>query len=140
MIISSVEGWSACAREVLASLGERRLVTLSGDLGAGKTSFVQALARELGVKGAVQSPTFSLLRAYVTTHSCYRRLVHIDAYRIEDPREALALDLETELADSRTIVCIEWPENIESALAAWSGNRVSVKISMLEDGSREVVF
>ena len=90
------------------------ILALSGPLGAGKTTFVQHLAKQLGITKAPQSPTFSLLRTYRLPQPVndISRLVHVDAYRIDDEKDLLPLDLDTELRDGKTVMVIEWPERI----------------------------
>jgi len=92
------------------------VVTLSGDLGVGKTTFMQALAQALGVTEIVTSPTFVVMRIYDTNHSQFVRLVHIDAYRFESPEELKPLGLESYLTDPSTLICIEWPERLEASV------------------------
>jgi tRNA threonylcarbamoyladenosine biosynthesis protein TsaE len=81
------------------------VVWLSGDLGTGKTTLVQALARTAGAAPA-RSPTFALVHEYPSPEG---PLVHVDCYRLKHPDEALALDLSTLAARARLLV-IEWPE------------------------------
>ncbi|MDZ4226297.1 MAG: tRNA (adenosine(37)-N6)-threonylcarbamoyltransferase complex ATPase subunit type 1 TsaE [Patescibacteria group bacterium] len=111
------------AREVLTALPHKNTATtlaLMGELGAGKTTFVQALAKELGVEDTVQSPTYVLMKKYQVASSKYQEkfqtLIHIDAYRLEKPKEFAALKPESFLKDPKNLVCIEWPERLEGAL------------------------
>ena len=92
------------------------VITLSGDLGAGKTTFVQAIANHLGVAESVQSPTFVLMKTYSTTSEIFPQLVHIDAYRITDESELAVIHLDEILSQPNTLVCIEWPEHIASVI------------------------
>ncbi len=92
------------------------LLFLSGPLGSGKTTFMQALAKELGIKGVVQSPTFVLMKKYPIDAAGFSRLIHIDAYRLDDPDEFSALMPEEFLTDPRALVCIEWAERVSSVL------------------------
>lgn len=84
------------------------LVALVGDLGAGKTTFVQGIAASLGVGMRVTSPTFAVMHEYPCDHSAIRRLVHIDVYRMHDADELRALALEDERRPD-TVVVVEWP-------------------------------
>lgn len=88
------------------------LVGLSGHLGAGKTAFVKEVAKGLGVKEEITSPTFVIMKIYETKHSRWHRLVHIDAYRLEKREELEVLRLEDVMADPHNLVMIEWPENV----------------------------
>lgn len=109
------------AKEVLSLVKTRdksraTIVTLHGDLGAGKTTFTQALAGELGIKEAVQSPTYVLMKDYPISFGRFTKLIHIDAYRLEKPEEFAALKPETFLSNPENLVVIEWPERVEGQL------------------------
>lgn len=107
------------AKEFIAGLsrGERATVIgLSGELGAGKTSFVQGVAEALGVKEHVGSPTFVLEKRYPLSGASFSTLVHIDAYRLEGEKSAAPLRLGETLADPSNLVFIEWPEHVKDAL------------------------
>ena len=122
-------------QEVLRSLDPARdkshatLIVLRGDLGAGKTTFVQALAAALGVGATVQSPTYVLMKKYdiqgstlespgAKVEPCFTTLVHIDAYRLEHPGEFAALRPREFLHDPTTLVVVEWPERLAGQLPA----------------------
>lgn len=113
------------------------ILTLAGDLGAGKTTLVQALARELGITEVVTSPTFVIMKFYETTNSVFTNLIHIDAYRILDVSELAALNFSNVLQSPHTLVCIEWPERIQSALPKQS-NALSLEVKA--DGSRTIIY
>ena len=107
------------AKDVLAKLAPKNtatIVALVGDLGAGKTTFVQALGKELGVTETMQSPTYVLMKKYQTTNSKFQTLIHIDAYRLENPEEFAALRPGQFLQDPKTLVVVEWPEKVAGAL------------------------
>jgi tRNA threonylcarbamoyladenosine biosynthesis protein TsaE len=95
---------------------EAVVLALSGDLGAGKTTLVQLLARVLGVTGTVTSPTFVVMKQYDTENETFPQLVHIDAYRIEDIDEMRPLGFTSLLTQPGTLVCIEWAERIAALL------------------------
>lgn len=107
-------------RETLAALPrdarEASILTLSGDLGAGKTTFTQALAGVLGVKGRVTSPTFGIMRSYDTADETFTTLIHIDAYRLEGNKDMEALGWENLITNPKNLIVIEWPERIADVI------------------------
>lgn len=100
------------------------IMALSGDLGAGKTTFTQFLASILGVEEAITSPTFVIQKSYQTKHTVspqalhrvFHRLIHIDAYRLEKSEELLKLGFASLLGDPQNLIVIEWPERVEDIL------------------------
>lgn len=104
------------ARALLHQKDKAVVIALKGDLGAGKTTFVQELALQLGVTETVTSPTFTIMKQYQTSHPDFSDLIHIDAYRIEQVDELGPLRFSLLLEQPNTLMCIEWPENIASAL------------------------
>ena len=110
----------SAARKVIRQLSHKTdgatLIVLSGDLGAGKTTFVQALAHELGITDAVQRPTYVLMKSYPISYKELTRLVHIDAYRLNSPHEFAALKPQSFLEDPHALVCLEWPEKAAGML------------------------
>lgn len=111
------------------------VITLEGDLGAGKTTFTQELGRNLGVTEQVTSPTFTIMKQYELDHELFDTLVHIDAYRFESEEEARPLRLEEIFTIPRAIVCVEWPERIPSLIPKTA---TSLTISIIEDEKRLV--
>ena len=93
-----------------------RVIALQGELGAGKTTFAQGFAQALGIKENVLSPTFVLMKIYSLKKSIFRRLVHIDCYRIASPKDLAPLGIKEILKDPRNIVLIEWPERIKKII------------------------
>lgn len=108
---SSAEESHALAEEFARALPADTVLALHGDLGVGKTTFVQGLARGLGVTDPVTSPTFNIFTLY---KGAARTLVHMDAYRLDSDRQLDALMLEDFLV-SPWCLAVEWPEKI----AAW---------------------
>ena len=86
--------------------GRRWLLALTGELGAGKTTFVRGLLRGMGHTGRVRSPTYTLVEPY---HLEGRDVLHLDLYRIGDPGELDFLGI-PDLIDERTLLLVEWPE------------------------------
>jgi len=87
-------------------------VGLSGHLGAGKTAFVKAVARELGIAEEITSPTFVIMKIYNTKNKTFKKLVHIDAYRLDNKEDMAVLALHAHLKENGTLIMIEWPENV----------------------------
>lgn len=104
----------ALARALAGILPVDTVLALHGDLGAGKTTFVQGLALGLGVNEPVTSPTFTLFNVHRGTRA---RLVHLDAYRLDGDAQLDALMLEDFLI-SPWILAVEWPEKIAGWLPA----------------------
>lgn len=88
------------------------VIALVGDLGSGKTTFVQGVAQALGIAESVTSPTFVIQKAYPVSKGGWKHLVHIDAYRFASPTEADVLRLEETLRDPANLVFVEWPERM----------------------------
>ena len=93
------------------------LVTLSGELGAGKTAFTKAVSRVLGVEEAVTSPTFVLEKIYLLPGGqLFKRLIHIDAYRLERGGDLAPLGFDEFMQDAGNLILLEWPEKVADAL------------------------
>lgn len=111
---------NAVAREVLDSCVQKDgavCVALRGDLGAGKTAFTKEIAKLLGVPHEITSPTFVIMKSYeIPAHPFFKKLIHIDAYRIEEDDEMRVLGFGDMLKDPTYLICIEWPEKIENLI------------------------
>ena len=129
--IPSLAGLEAAAEDFLRAIGDRRLVAFYAPMGAGKTTFITAVCKALGVKEyAVSSPTFAIVNEYRTAAG--ESVFHFDFYRIERMEEALDIGLYDYL-DSGALCLMEWPENIEALLPE---ETLRVSISVEPDGSR----
>ena len=123
-----------------ASTSGATLVTLSGELGAGKTTCTQFVAKALEVSDIVNSPTFVIEKIYgVPEHTKapkkFQRLVHIDAYRLQNAHDLAALGFDEVMSHPRTLVILEWPENVLGV-----SEQASAKITLehLSDDSRQI--
>lgn len=92
------------------------VVALVGDLGAGKTAFVQGFAKELGIKKRLPSPTFLIFRNYKLATLNFKLLYHADVYRLDDASELSVIEFDKVLADPENIVLIEWADKIKGIL------------------------
>ncbi len=124
------------AREVIRLAGNRRVICLSGDLGAGKTALVTALVMALGSSDTVSSPTFALIQDYLSDQQDPPVIHHIDAYRLNDLDEALDIGI-LEILDDAAWTFIEWPEILNSVLPE---SRLDIDIQILPDSTREIVI
>ena len=129
------------AREILSRCTQKdtaQVIALSGDLGAGKTAFTKQLASVLGIPEEITSPTFVIMKSYsIPAHTFLKTLIHIDAYRIESDDEMSVLKFDELLKDPANLICIEWPEKIESVLPQ---DIHPVTLALENDGTRVVTF
>ena len=107
----SVDDTQALAAELAAAARPGDIILLAGDLGAGKTTFVQGFGRALGVTEPITSPTFVIVHTYHGTFP----IVHVDAYRLEHLQELLDLGV-GELLDHEGVTLIEWGDVVIRAL------------------------
>lgn len=119
------------------------LVTLSGELGAGKTSFAQGVARALGVTAHVTSPTFVLEKVYElplpapSGNRGFSRLVHIDAYRLEEGAALAPLGFDELMRDPANLVLLEWPERVADALPEAA---CAISLAVAPGGGRTIAY
>lgn len=108
VLCRSAEETQSVAAALAAALPEDMVLALHGDLGAGKTTFVQGLARAWGIAGPVTSPTFAIYAPYRGT----RQLIHVDAYRLDGAGEGDDLLIE-DILESPWSIAVEWPERMK---------------------------
>lgn len=133
IVTGSAAETRALAAELAAALPPDTTLALHGDLGVGKTTFVQGLAQGLGVKEQVTSPTFAIYSVYAGTRA---KLVHLDAYRLENARQLEELLLE-EFLSSPWCLAVEWPEKT----GAWlPDNAWHLTLSIVEGDRHQVVL
>jgi tRNA threonylcarbamoyladenosine biosynthesis protein TsaE len=113
------------------------IVGLSGDLGTGKTAFTKFVAKHLGIKDRVFSPTYVILKKYPIKAKKYKFFFHLDAYRLESEKELLNLGWEEIINNEEHLVFIEWPENVSKAIPATSK---FVYLSSKDNGHRDFKF
>ena len=113
------------------------VVGLYGNLGSGKTTFTQDVARALGIKETITSPTFVIMKRYEINGSRFKYLVHIDAYRLEKSADFDALNLKDTMNDPYNLILIEWAENVEDALPS---NMQKIGFEYLNETDRKLYF
>lgn len=143
-LVRTLEAFTTAAGTFAAGLSPKpegaTLVTLSGELGAGKTAFVKAAAKALGISEDVTSPTFVLLKSYELPRKSedgFARLIHIDAYRLEGGVELAPLHFDEYLAQADNLIMLEWPEKVSDALPVPA---VRVGVEAMPDGARKITY
>ncbi len=107
------------AKKILArsfKFSSASIIGLTGNLGAGKTTFIQGFFKGLGVKKRITSPTFVITKTYNLKTKIYKRIYHIDCYRIQKSQELLKLGFKEIINNPQNIVLIEWAEKIRKLL------------------------
>ncbi|KKT28521.1 MAG: hypothetical protein UW43_C0007G0003 [Candidatus Yanofskybacteria bacterium GW2011_GWA1_44_21] len=105
------------------------VIALEGELGAGKTTFIQGFVSGCGIKEKVKSPTFNILKKYG------ERIYHLDCYRLKDENDLRAFDLKEIFNDSGNIVLIEWAERVSKILP---GNHWKIHIDHISENERKI--
>ncbi len=128
---------NALAARIASTLKSGDILTLHGDLGAGKTTFTKGLAAALGITKTITSPTFAIMNVYElpAEKNGIKTLVHIDAYRLESPDEIITVGAEDYLGEPDTLCVIEWPEKIQTVLDNYE--TIELKFS-LEGNTRTI--
>lgn len=137
------------AKEILQQRPKARavVIALSGELGSGKTTFLQGFAKGLGIKQRILSPTFVLMKRFAPlevngagkknkTHkplTGFGNFYHIDCYRVAEPKEILALGFKEIIANPQNIIAIEWADRIKSILPK---DCLIIKFELLSKGKR----
>lgn len=133
--IQALDDIQQAARRFVETMGDNTVFAFYGKMGAGKTTFIKAICRELGVEDNITSPTFAIVNEYRSDFAG-ELIYHFDFYRIKKLEEVYDMGYE-DYFYSGAVCFIEWPELIEELLP---GNAVTVKIEELEDGSRQVTM
>lgn len=128
--IENLKKIDEAAKSFIEKMDDKKVFAFNGNMGVGKTTFINAVCKMLGVTQIVNSPTFSIVNEYETSSGDI--IYHFDCYRIQKIQEALDLGAE-EYLYSGEYCFIEWSENIAPILPDYL---VNVNISELEDGSR----
>ena len=134
IIIPSLDALDAAAEEFVALMGDETVYAFTGEMGAGKTTFINALCRALGVvDDHTGSPTFAIVNEY-RSDTTAELIYHFDLYRIENLEQAFDIGVEDYL-DSGALCFIEWPDRIDDILP---DDTVRINIEVLPDGGRRL--
>ena len=138
LIIQKIEELGQAVQALLKFANGRKKMVFYGEIGAGKTTFIQALCRHFSITDPVTSPTFSLVNeySYETSEQKEGLVYHLDLYRLKNLQEALDIGIEDYLYDQHYCL-IEWPEIIESLLPP---EVVRIKIELTSDSKRKILF
>ncbi len=138
-ITKTTEQTQKLAAELAISLKQPSVITLQGELGAGKTTFTQGFARGLGIKQKIISPTFIIMRKYDIDVKSKKNNIedfyHVDLYRLENERNIAGTGLLEVINDNKSIVVIEWAEKMGNLLPE---KRIDVTFKYLSEREREI--
>lgn len=132
-LVFSLDKIDQVAQQILGHT-KSKIILFDAPMGAGKTTLIKALAKQLGIDDLTSSPTFSIVNEYHSKTS-NEKVYHFDLYRMEDEEEAYDMGIE-EYLDSSAWCFIEWPEKAENLLA--QEDTSLLKIEILEDGNRRI--
>lgn len=120
------------ARKILMAAPRKTafIIGLNGDLGSGKTTFLQGLARGLGIKAKVNSPTFVIMKKF-------KNFYHFDCYRIQDAKEILALGWQGIIKNPKNIVAVEWANRIKKIMPK---NTLRLKFKFVDKTKRKILM
>ena len=111
-------------------LGKVVVLGLEGDLGGGKTTFLQGFAKGLGIQEKITSPTFVIIKRF-------GRFYHIDCYRIQKPKEILDLGFKKIISDPRNIVAVEWADKVRKIIPK---STIWLKFEFIDKKTRKIVL
>ena len=134
-IIEHLDDLPGIVKEILPILRKAKITTLTGDLGAGKTTLVKEICKQLGINDLVSSPTFSIINEYQDGKGDMK-VYHIDLYRIADEEELTNIGFEDYLY-SGGLVFIEWPQIAEQLLPS---ETIGIHIKIFDNSSRRLIL
>ena len=133
--IKALDAINEAAKEFMAEMGDYTVFAFNGEMGAGKTTFIKALCKELGVEDVTNSPSFAIINEY-RSDTTAELIYHFDCYRLENEMEAEEIGVE-DYFYSGALCFIEWPERITDLLP---DDTVEVDVVEEEDGTRTITL
>ena len=126
------------AKEILKKGPQKEAVVLVlyGNLGGGKTTFLQGFANGLGVKEKILSPTFVILKRFKSNKN-FKNFYHIDCYRLKDSKDILELDFKKLILNPENIIAVEWPEKIKKVLPR---KAIRIDFKFINEKTRELTI
>lgn len=140
IVSKNLEETKKIAKNIVQELSLKNManvIALEGDLGSGKTTLTQAIGGVLGVKENMHSPTFVIMKVYKIENPLFKKLIHIDAYRLEEEKELLHLGWEEILNDRENLVIIEWPERVPNLIPL---DAKRINLSFIDEDTREIEY
>jgi len=129
------------AKEILEKKPKKTafVIGLEGELGGGKTTFMQGFAKGLGIKEKILSPTFVIMKKFKIQYlkSNIQYLIHIDCYRIEKPKELLTLGFKEIISNPKNIIAVEWADRIRKIMPKDS---IWIKFDFIDRNTRRMIY
>jgi tRNA threonylcarbamoyladenosine biosynthesis protein TsaE len=127
------------AKEILGETKAKKakVLALKGELGGGKTTFLQGFARGIGIKEKILSPTFIIQKSFKIKKSNFKFFYHIDCYRIQKQKEILDLDFKNTINNPQNIVAVEWADRIAKILPK---NIIKINFKVIDKNKREIIL
>ncbi|PIQ92385.1 MAG: tRNA (adenosine(37)-N6)-threonylcarbamoyltransferase complex ATPase subunit type 1 TsaE [Parcubacteria group bacterium CG11_big_fil_rev_8_21_14_0_20_39_14] len=113
------------------------VLALEGDLGGGKTTFLQGFAKGLGIKEKILSPTFIILKRFQVSGFRFHNFYHIDCYRIQKPQELLDLGFKEIISNPENIVAVEWADRVRKIMPK---NTIWAKFEFIDKNTRKITI
>ena len=136
IITNSAKETQQLAFDYTLKIAKGQVVCFQGDLGAGKTTFIQGMLNFLNAEKPYTSPTFVIMKKYQVKHVIIKNVYHIDAYRIDD-NSLFDLGWDEIVRDPKSLVLLEWPEKIEKSIPK---DAQLIKFKWIDENSREIDF
>lgn len=133
IIVPHLEGLSTAAAEIIELAGDRKVWLFNGQIGAGKTTLIQQICKQLGVDEKVTSPSYSLINSYPSAQGL---IYHLDLYRLKTMEEAIDIGIE-DLLYGDSLCLIEWPDLVSPLLPPII---LKINIEIIEDSRRKIIL